>query len=273
MVQIRLVAFDLDGTLIRADDHQIDPVVAGAIRRALDREVQITIATGRSYAFTHGVAAELGLSTPLICHQGMVIQAMDGRMLRNRTLGPAVLAPGLALARARGWQMYLEGRGRLVLEEGWRYSDRLFAIHALPIEWVADLGEVTWANQFGVYWPEGVTAAQSDDLQAAFGPAAAVARTHPNFVNVVPDGVDKGDALSWLAEWLGIPAEAVLAVGDSDNDISMLSWAGSGVAMGGARQGVVKVADWVAPGLEEHGAAAALERFVLGGDDGRVSPG
>jgi len=273
MAQIRLVAFDLDGTLIRADDHQIDPVVAGAIRRALDREVQITIATGRSYAFTHGVAAELGLTTPLICHQGMVIQGMDGRLLRNQALSPAVLAPGLALARTRGWQMYLEGKGRLLLEEGWHYSDRLPNIHALPIEWVADLGQVTWANQFGIYWPEGVKAAHVEDLQAAFGPAMTVTRTHPDFVNVVPGGVDKGDALSWLAERLGIPAEDVLAVGDSDNDISMLAWAGSGVAMGGARQGVVEVADWVAPGLEEHGAAAVLERFVLGGDDGRVSPG
>ena len=273
MAQIRLVAFDLDGTLIRADDHQVDPVVKRAIRRALDRDVQVTIATGRPFDFARGVAAELGLVAPLICHQGTVIQGMDGRLLRNRTLGPEALAPGLALARASGWQMYLEGRGRLVLEEGRRYSDRLLAIQALPIEWVADLGQVTWANQFGVYCPEGVEAAHVDDLRVACGPAVTVTRTHPDFVNVVPGGVDKGDALSWLAEQLGIPAEAVLAVGDSENDISMLAWAGMGVAMGGARQGVVEAADWVAPGLEEHGAAAALERFVLGGDDGRVPPG
>jgi Cof subfamily protein (haloacid dehalogenase superfamily) len=268
MAQIRLVAFDLDGTLIRADDHQVRPAVKDALRRALAREVQITIATGRPFNFTHAVAAELGLVTPLICHQGTVIQAMDGRLLRNRTLDPNVLAPGLALARDRGWEVYLEGRGKLVLEAGRQYSGRLFAIQSLPTEWVDDLDEVSWANQCGIYWPGGAEAAYLTDLEAAFGPGVTVMRTHSDFANVVPAGVSKGEALSWLAEWLEIPAEAVLAVGDSENDVSMLSWAGTGVAMGGAQQEVVEAADWVAPPLDDDGAAAALERFILEEDDG-----
>jgi hydroxymethylpyrimidine pyrophosphatase-like HAD family hydrolase len=197
-----------------------------------------------------------------------VIQAMDGRLLRCRTLDRGVLAPGLALARQRGWQVYLEGRGKLVLEVGQHYSESLFAIHSLPAEWVDDLDQVSWANQLGVYWPDGVQTAFLDELAAAFGPQATVMRAHPNFANVVPAGVDKGDALSWLAGWLGIPGEAVLAVGDSENDISMLIWAGIGVAMGGARREVVEAADWVAPALDDDGAAAALERFVLGGENG-----
>jgi Cof subfamily protein (haloacid dehalogenase superfamily) len=268
MAQIRLVAFDLDGTLIRADDHQVRPAVEDALRRALDREVQITIATGRPFAFTRAVAAELGLATPLICHQGTVIQALDGRLLRNRTLDPAALAPGLALARQRGWQVYLEGRGKLVLEAGRTYSGKLFAIQSLPKQWVDDLDAVTWANQCGVYWPDGVEEAYLVELQAAFGPRATVMRTHPDFANVVPAGVDKGEALGWLAEWLGIPAEAVLAVGDSENDASMLAWAGTGVAMGGARPEVVAAADWVAPPFDEDGAAAALDRYLAGGENG-----
>lgn len=268
MARIRLVAFDLDDTLMLADDHQVDSVVRSAVRRALARGVQITIATGRPFGFTKPVAAELKLFTPLICHQGTVIQGMDGLLLRNRTLGAEILAPGLELARARGWQVYLEGQGKLVLEEGRRYSDRLLAIQELPTAWVADLGQVTWANQLGVYWSDGAEAAFVADLEAALGSVATVMRTHPDFVNVVPADVNKGEALSWLAEWLGILPEAVLAVGDSENDISMLSWAGTGVAMGGARRAVVEAADWIAPALEEHGAAAALERYVLGGDNG-----
>jgi Cof subfamily protein (haloacid dehalogenase superfamily) len=268
MAQIRLVAFDLDGTLMEADDHQVHPVVQAAIGRACERGVQITIATGRPFEFTHRVATELGLVTPLICHQGTVIQGMDDRLLRNRTLEAAELAPGLQLARARGWEVYLEGRGKLVLEEGREYSDRLLTIQALAVERVADLGQVTWANQFGIYWPGGVEPAYLEEMEAAFGPAVTVMRTHPDFINVVPGGVDKGDALRWLAEWLEIPPAAVLAVGDSENDISMLQWAGTGVAMGSARRAVVEAADWVAPALADHGAAAVLERYVLGGGDG-----
>ena len=57
-----------------------------------------------------------------------------------------------------------------------------------------------------------------------------------------------------------------MAVGDSDNDASMVSWAGVGVAMGGARASVLEAADWVAPSLEAHGVVTALERYVLSGD-------
>ena len=75
--------------------------------------------------------------------------------------------------------------------------------------------------------------------------------------------VSKGKALAWLAARLDIPQEAVMAVGDSDNDVSMLHWAGLGIAMGGASQAVLAAADWLAPSFEEHGAAVALNHFGL----------
>jgi Cof subfamily protein (haloacid dehalogenase superfamily) len=253
---IRLVAFDLENV--------IHPPVRHAIQLALKKGVIITLATGRPFSFTQPVAAELGLGAPLICYQGGVIQQMDGQVLRNISFSAQALEAPVALARQRGWQCYVEVDGFLYLDGGMDYDQALFDIHAGPSCPVPDLTAIEPPpNQFSVYLPTGVNAEHVGELMAAFGSAATVMRTHANFINAIPAGVSKGAALAWLAERLGIAQPAVMAVGDSDNDASMVRWAGVGVAMGNARPSVLEAADWVAPSLEEHGAAAALERFAL----------
>lgn len=84
-----------------------------------------------------------------------------------------------------------------------------------------------------------------------------------SFVEVLPLGTSKAAALEWLAARLGVAREEVLAVGDERNDIEMLAWAGTGVAMGNAHPEVKAVADWVTAPVEEDGCALAIERFVL----------
>ncbi len=268
-VPLRLIALDLDGTLFSADQNYVHPVVVDAIRRTAERGVTITLATGRPYSFTQAVAADLGLTAPLICYQGGVVQGMDGQLLRDITFSQQTLAPALALARRNRWQVYLERDGMLHLDGGLPYDETLFSLMSSPIkrEWDLALADIE-PHQFGVFFPSGVTDAQVIDLQAAIGPAATVMRTHAQVINAIPAGVSKGAALAWLAGHLGVPQPAVMAVGDSDNDVSMVSWAGIGVAMGGARASVLDVADWVAPPLDVHGVASALERFVLSGDRG-----
>jgi Cof subfamily protein (haloacid dehalogenase superfamily) len=261
---IRLVAFDLDGTLMDAGENIVHTPVRYAIQRALRQGVIITLATGRPFLFTRPVAVELGLDAPLICYQGGVIHQMDGRVLRNISFSASALESPVALARRRGWQCYVEADGFLFLDGSLDYDQTLFDIHSGPVRPVPDLVAVEPPpNQLSVYLPTGVTPEHVTALQAAFGSAATVMRTHANFINAIPAGVSKGGAVAWLAERLGVPQSAVMAVGDSDNDATMVGWAGIGVAMGDARPSVVDQADWVAPSLEEHGAAAALERFVL----------
>lgn len=263
---IRLVVFDLDGTLMDAGENVIHPPVRHAIQLALRKGVIITIATGRPFSFVRPVAVELGLEAPLICYQGGVIQEVHGRTLRNISFAAPVLESPVALARRRGWQYYVEADGALYLDDGLEYDQALFDIHAGPARPAPDLTAVEPPpNQFSVYLPAGVMPEHVAELQAAFGSAATVMRTHANFINAIPAGVSKEAAVAWLAERLDVPRSAVMAVGDSDNDAAMVAWAGIGVAMGNARPSVAEKADWVAPSLEEHGAAAALERFALSG--------
>jgi hydroxymethylpyrimidine pyrophosphatase-like HAD family hydrolase len=90
-----------------------------------------------------------------------------------------------------------------------------------------------------------------------------IVRSHGLFIEANPLGVDKGNGLAWVADYLGVPQSQVMAVGDQDNDVPMVAWAGLGVAMGNGSLACKAAADWVAPPFEEDGAAAAIERFVL----------
>jgi len=103
------------------------------------------------------------------------------------------------------------------------------------------------------------------ELRKRFGDRLQIIRSHRYFVEAIPLDVSKGRALAWLAERLGIEQKETLAIGDSGNDTAMVAWAGLGVAMGNALPEVKAVADWIAPTLEEDGAAVAIERFVLDG--------
>ncbi|MGC8713558.1 MAG: HAD-IIB family hydrolase, partial [Leptodesmis sp.] len=76
--------------------------------------------------------------------------------------------------------------------------------------------------------------------------------------------VNKGTAVQYLAEeYLGLKPENVMTIGDNFNDVEMIQYAGIGVAMGNAPDGVKAMADWVAPTVEEDGVVAAIEQFLL----------
>ncbi|MCZ0904147.1 HAD-IIB family hydrolase, partial [Microcoleus sp. HI-ES] len=90
-------------------------------------------------------------------------------------------------------------------------------------------------------------------------------RSVATFFEATHPVANKGDAVQYLAEeLLGLQAANVMAIGDNFNDVEMIAYAGVGVAMGNAPDGVKAAADWVAPDVEEDGVVAAIEQFVLG---------
>ncbi len=94
-------------------------------------------------------------------------------------------------------------------------------------------------------------------------PTLSITRTHEWLVETTAAGVDKGSGLRRLCDLLGLDIRRVMAIGDSDNDIPMLEAAGLGVAMGNAGEHVKAVAGWVAPTIDEEGAAVAMQRWIL----------
>ncbi|MBN1261298.1 MAG: HAD family phosphatase [Anaerolineae bacterium] len=265
--KIALVALDLDGTVM--DAHQyISPRVRRAIARSRQAGVQVTLATGRMFESAQPFAQQLGIDVPLVTGQGGWIQHPEETgPLYHVSLDPEVAIAVLALARREQWHVVLYAGGRIFLHELAFDSDFYDRLLGKNFEVVADLDAIVAKSMpdklLFVAEPERIPYLGSG-LRACVDGRAEVFRSHAYFIEVAPRHVDKGRGLSWLAHYLGTPQAAVMAIGDQENDLPMLAWAGLGVAMGDASPVVRERADWVAPSLAEDGAAVALETFVLG---------
>lgn len=263
---IRLVAFDLDGTLM-GDERKIHPHVQQAIFEARERGVTVTLATGRMFSALLPFARQLGIKAPTLAYQGGWIQRPDDEEPLYRIPLPRDPAETtLSLAQEKGWHTVLYAGGRIYLQELRESPDFYRALLGSDFQLVDGWEVVLDGHQVDkvlfVADPP-VIPAIGECLRARLHEQARVFRSHARFIEVVPLGVDKGCGLAWLADHLNVQRSATMAVGDQENDIAMVEWAGVGVAMGNAVPAVQAVADWIAPPLDEHGAAVALRRFVL----------
>ena len=102
------------------------------------------------------------------------------------------------------------------------------------------------------------------DMQAQFNGHLQVVRSWDRLIEATGPSISKGEALARLAAHMGVAQSETMAVGDQDNDVSMIAWAGLGVAMGNASPAAKAAADVIAPALQADGAAWAIERYVLG---------
>lgn len=264
---IRLVAMDLDDTLLR-DDWTISPRVVTAIQKAQAQGVKMTIATGRMSISARPYAEQLGLDVPVITYHGAMIQhALSGDIIFRCVIPSALATEIVQDVAGRGVyaQIYLKDRVITPKHNDWaREYERISRVRIEE----GDLSVVLSQE------PEGVEkillmAEEADLDQLApllrqrYGEKVHITKSKPCFLEMTDCSVNKGVALAALAELLGIAQEDVMAIGDSFNDLEMIQYAGLGVAMGNARSEIKEQADIVTVTNEEDGVAEALERYVL----------
>jgi len=264
---IRLLALDLDGTLMDDDMVIRSSRVRWAIAAAQERGVVVTLATGRMFDFVLPFAQDLGITAPLICYQGGLIQSPGSSApLYRASMEPALVREVLEWQDQRGWHFVLYADDDVFLDER-RHPEAFYRdMLGERLIWVDDLFSVLEQHEpvkFIIFVEPHEADHVETDLRRKFGGRMELTRSHALIVEGNPLGVSKGDALRRLAAHLDIPQEQVMAIGDQDNDVPMLAWAGLGVAMGNGSPAIKAVADWIAPPLAEDGAAVAIERFIL----------
>ncbi len=261
-----LAVFDLDGTLLASLERSAPtPRVQAAIRQALAAGVGITIASGRMFRSLRPIALDLGLQLPLICHQGAWMQAPEApEPLLRRTLAPHLAAAALELAETQGWHVMVYA-GEWLYLRSLRFAEAfyrdLLGEFKLVQDWESVL-QTQGVDKVLCVAEEAQIPYLMEQFAARMQDQARVVRSHRFLMEVIPPGISKGEAVAWLAQCLGVAQEHVLAVGDQENDLEMIRWAGTGVAMGNAPANVKAAADWVAPPVEEDGAAVALENWL-----------
>jgi Cof subfamily protein (haloacid dehalogenase superfamily) len=277
-----LVVLDLDGTIIdpyaRAD---ISPAVHEAIAAVQATGCIVTIGTGRTLDYIRTqMPGAVRLTHPVITTQGAIVgDPNTGHVLAEIDLPLAEAQAIAAWVDANRYPTafyFSEGAGHThvkVNRRGRDAEEQAVFEHLLgfPMEEVSDFGSLLTGEQahapikiiaFNHNLPGNVDL--KPDYERRFGERLSIVQTHPWLVEATAAGVDKGSGLRILCEHLQIGLDRVMVVGDSDNDIPMLRLAGMAVAMGNANARVKAVAHWIAPALEEEGAAIAMRKWVLG---------
>ncbi|MFN8511583.1 MAG: Cof-type HAD-IIB family hydrolase [Thermomicrobiales bacterium] len=265
----RLVALDLDGTVM-GHDLVIPAAVYEAIGEARAAGVYVTLATGRMFGATIPFARQLGITTPLICYQGALIRDphTDEVLLATNMPGEeAAEAVRLLLERDIFVLAYIDER--LHIAERRAELGHYLSLHPEGAEIVvsddlaAEVRAAAPTKLLFIAEPPVVTD-ELIRLQSHFGERLMITRSHQLYGELAAPGIGKGVALERLATHLGVPREATLAIGDQENDLSMLAWAGLGLAIGNATQVVREAADAIVPPVHEAGVAWAIRRYVLG---------
>lgn len=268
---IRLIALDIDGTII-GDDHLITDRTIRAVRGAMERDVAVSLVTGRMVSSAMRFATELGLTAPIVGYQGGLIRAMPppdsrrlGRLLMHTPLPADVARRILSWTRDRGLDPHVNHLERFILRADDPKADDYSAFMGARAELVPDLLEAIdhpVTKVLAVGEPP-LPVEVAPEARAKFAGAADVTISHPRFLEFVAPGVSKGRAIRFLARRLRIPLAATLAIGDQWNDLEMIAEVGHGTAMPSAPAGVRETARYVAPPLEEDGAARMIEELVL----------
>lgn len=258
-----LVALDVDGTLIGLDGTVSEAVVA-AIARARGAGLHIGLATGRMALGVTEILERTGLPGPHVLHNGAEVRH-DDAVLASWPVERDALAE--VLERCDDANVYVEvyvADGYLVnrMEERAAAHWKLLGAEPLGVvESVDDIeGEVPKVTAV-TFDPGGVERVVAI-LRAAglrAGPANSPATPSLYYINGNDPEVDKGRALLAAATAVGVDADATVAVGDERNDVPLLAAAGTAIAMGNARKEVRGIAHLIAPDVEQHGAAAALD--------------
>ncbi|CAN5851855.1 Cof-type HAD-IIB family hydrolase [soil metagenome] len=255
-----LLAFDLDRTLV-TDDYQLLDRTADAVTAARRAGHHVTVLTGRARAAAQPYLDRLEVVGPCSVNHGAVVLGAGGVTLRRTQLSAedviALLAP------------YVDQH---LLEFSCVVDDTLYVRDPEHDHWKNALTQNRLVERFSsdyAHLTDKVVFAPSESCAHV---SEHVGRILPHltrylwgdgFLEVIGAGADKGTALALIAEQLGVPRHEVVAFGDGLNDVTMLQWAGHGVAVGSAHVDTLAVADEHIPSPEEGGVAAWIERHAL----------
>lgn len=259
----RLIACDLDGTLI-ARDNLLSPRVAAAVAATIDAGIPIVAVSGRPWQWVVDLAREHGLvpwsvvsngaallevATGAVEHNGLADGSVVGLMARIRAR-----VPGITFAIDTTEGLYAE---RTFHDPGYRGQHSVDDLVPLAERDVVKLV----ARRDGL--PSAELAALLDDevLEGFALPYAGFGE----WVELLASGVSKASGLARVADRLGVDAADVLAVGDEWNDVPMFQWAGTSVAMANGPDHVRSAATRVGPSADDDGVAVLLEGLLAEG--------
>ncbi len=274
-MSIKLICIDMDGTLLK-DQQTVSNNNKEVIKEAVNRGIHVAITTGRVYDCAKMYSKEIGLNTPIIASNGAFIGGINGEIIYSNPLNIEELNKFYSVTKKYGLMSYLTTNFGIVSDEELPINHvynvlnkKLPEDEKIRIEMFKDIyvavrefdGQILKGVCIEKKHKEKLLRARKE-LEALNSNMEIVASWDDNF-EVMQNGSSKGDAVKKLAEYFNIRREEVMCIGDSENDLSMIEYAGIGVAMGNAIEKVKLASDYVTDTNINDGVAKAIKKFVL----------
>jgi Cof subfamily protein (haloacid dehalogenase superfamily) len=277
---IRMVALDLDGTLVNdalAISSRVQAVINALVATT---DIRVVIATGRMFSSSVHFAQTLGVHEPIIAYQGAII--------RSQAAGtPTLFHQPVSIPISQALVTWFQRQPNCFLNvyqhddiyttptnEFARDYARLSGIEPIYVDNLVDVVSQQPVSKFlGIF--QGDIHPILADLDSDFGHDIHYCQSRSNFLEMIHRDVSKWTAVKHLADSWGIDAANILTVGDQENDLQMLANAGVGVAMGNAPAHVTAVAALQTASITDDGAALVLEHVLANGhiDFSALPPG
>lgn len=269
---IQLLVLDIDGTLA-GESNMIRPLVQQAIQAAQAKGVQVAIATGRMYQSALRFHQEVGSALPLVAYQGALIRdPVTDQVHAHWPVEPRIAAQLLDdfeqpdLRTHLSVHFYIDDRlyVRELNATSAAYAERS-QVEAIAVGDLRQVLDTAPTKVLALSENSALIESLFGKLRQRYTPAELyLTKSIATFFEAAHPTVNKGVAVSYLAEsLLDLQPENIMVIGDNFNDMEMIRYAGTGVAMGNAPEAVQAIADWVAPSVEEDGVAAAIEALIL----------
>ena len=269
-MSIKLIAIDIDGTLLN-DDRKITPAVYQALKAAEAQGVRIVLCTGRPLTGVQDLLTELDLFTDndfVITYNGSLVQkTKDQAIISEFGLSHEDYAFVEMTARQLGVHLHVETQDTMFtanrdISPYTVYEAFLVNMplkYRTPEEMTPDLNII----KMMMIDEPALLDSVIPQLPATLTEQYNVVKSAPFFLEVLNKKAHKGAAVKKLAEHLGIDQSEVMAIGDNENDLTMVEYAGIGVAMANATENVRNMADVITASNEEDGVAKVINEYVL----------
>jgi Cof subfamily protein (haloacid dehalogenase superfamily) len=263
-LKYKLIAIDLDGTLLNKEGAFI-PGRKEAIRLAIKQRMKVVLATGRMYQPTVRYAQKLGLTTPVICYQGAMIRELYyNNILWHKSLSIPISRIVIEHIRQIGLHLYAYVDDKLYVEEIAERAQWYAQFNGVQLNLISDLSAFLRKRPTEIVaWGERMNIDRLvSQLSADSSLNLLVTKSYPHFCEIGNPASGKGNALKYLAKLLGVEQSQTIAIGDGPNDISMLKWAGLGLAISTAPSEVTDVADFIVDAENRDGLVQLMERLL-----------
>ena len=265
---IKLIALDLDGTLLNAKK-EISTENAAAIQKARAKGIHVVLTTGRPLVAIHSYLEQLemtGFDDFSITFNGGLIQRNTGDILSKKTFTLSETKDIKAMTQNLGLPCDLLSEGVVYMTTSrvpslYPTLNKILTFKQAEIE---TLPKQTLINKVVSCTEAKVLDEKILDFPSDFYDKYEIFKSQAKLVEFMPKGINKAYGLEKLADLLNLNPHEVMAMGDEENDLSMIQWAGCGVAMGNAVAQLKEKAAVIADRTnDENAVAAVIEQYVL----------